>query len=174
VTKHAEEGATLTSEYEYDEAGNILLNHTYSPSTTYSNDHMKYNAANEICAIATSAPSAFAALRQHRETQLLERAVAGPAYGDLDLVFANELGAPIHPQRLRSCLASSRSAAGIPPGSLHVLRHAAATLALDAGVSLHVRRCPSRRRPQDAAQHLRAPAGVGRRGGCERPCIGVG
>ncbi len=57
VTKSGSEAASLTSEYEYDHAGNMLLNHTYSPSTTYTNEHMKYNAANEICAIATSAPS---------------------------------------------------------------------------------------------------------------------
>jgi RHS repeat-associated protein len=61
VTKPTAGGAaTLTSEYEYDHAGNILTNHTYSPSTTYSNNHNKYNAANEICAIATTAPSACA------------------------------------------------------------------------------------------------------------------
>jgi RHS repeat-associated protein len=50
-------GTPLTSEYEYDKAGNMLLNHTFSPSTTYTNEHMKYNEANEICAIATTAPS---------------------------------------------------------------------------------------------------------------------
>ncbi|HEX3432723.1 MAG TPA: RHS repeat-associated core domain-containing protein, partial [Solirubrobacteraceae bacterium] len=50
-------GTQLTSEYEYDPAGNMKLNHTYSPSTTYTNEHMRFNAANEICRIATSAPS---------------------------------------------------------------------------------------------------------------------
>jgi RHS repeat-associated protein len=53
--------ATLTSEYGYDNAGNMLVNHTYSPTTTYTNNREKYNAANEICAIATSAPPACAA-----------------------------------------------------------------------------------------------------------------
>jgi RHS repeat-associated protein len=48
---------SLTSEYEYDKAGNMLLNHTYSSGTTYANEHMKYNGANEICAIATTTPS---------------------------------------------------------------------------------------------------------------------
>jgi RHS repeat-associated protein len=57
VTKPGAEAATLTSEYEYDPAGNMKLNHTYSPSTTYSNNHNKYNTANEICAIATTTPS---------------------------------------------------------------------------------------------------------------------
>jgi RHS repeat-associated protein len=35
----------------------MLLNHTYSPSTTYTDEYMKYNADNEICAIATKKPS---------------------------------------------------------------------------------------------------------------------
>ncbi len=55
--------ATLTgsparvSEYKYDNAGNMELNHTYAGETTYTNERMKYNAANEICAIATTTPS---------------------------------------------------------------------------------------------------------------------
>lgn len=58
VTTNEIGGATtLTSEYAYDNTGNMLLNHTFSPSTTYTNEHMKYNAANEICAIATTTPS---------------------------------------------------------------------------------------------------------------------
>jgi RHS repeat-associated protein len=48
------------SEYEYDNAGNMKLNHTYTGETTYTNEHMKYNVANEICAIATTTPSACA------------------------------------------------------------------------------------------------------------------
>jgi RHS repeat-associated protein len=58
ITKPMPKGsATLTSKYEYDAAGNTLLNHTYSPSTTYTDEYMKYNAANEICAIASKKPS---------------------------------------------------------------------------------------------------------------------
>jgi hypothetical protein len=34
-------------------------------------------------------PEAVDALRRHRETQLLERDFAGPAYTDRDLVFAS-------------------------------------------------------------------------------------
>jgi RHS repeat-associated protein len=61
VTKPAAGGAaTLTSEYKYDEAGNMTINHTFSPTTTYSKNYDKYNAANEICAIATTAPAACA------------------------------------------------------------------------------------------------------------------
>ena len=78
------------------------------------------------------------ALRQHRDAQLLERTVAGDAYADQDLVFADELGSPIHPQRLTEWFRKRRKAAGIPSGSLHVLRHTAATLALTSGVPVHI------------------------------------
>jgi integrase len=85
-------------------------------------------------------PATVDALRHHRETQQLERDLAGPAYDDGDLVFADELGAPIHPQRLTEWFGKRRKAAGITSGSLHVLRHTAATLALTATppVPLHV------------------------------------
>ena len=39
-------------------------------------------------------------LRRHRDTQLLERDLAGRAYGDHDLLFCDEPGRPTHPQRL--------------------------------------------------------------------------
>jgi hypothetical protein len=45
-------------------------------------------------------PVTVDALRRHRDAQLLERDFAGPAYRDRDLVFANELGDPIIPERL--------------------------------------------------------------------------
>lgn len=77
-------------------------------------------------------------LRQHREAQLLERAFAGEAYVDNDLVFADELGCPIYPQRLTEAFLRQRKAAGLPSGSLHVLRHTHATLALTLGVPVHV------------------------------------
>lgn len=77
-------------------------------------------------------------LRAHRETQLLERALAGDAYQDGDLVFCDELGGPIHPQRLTEWFGQHRKAAGILTGTLHTLRHTAATLALTSGVPVHI------------------------------------
>ena len=50
-----------------------------------------------------------------------------------DLVFCDELGRPIYPQRLTESFARHRKAAGIPVGSLHVLRHTAATIGLSEG-----------------------------------------
>jgi integrase len=85
-------------------------------------------------------PDTLDSLRRHREDQQLERDLAGPAYTDGDLVFCDELGRPIHPQRLTQWFGKLRRAAGIPTGSLHVLRHTAATIALtaDPPVPLHV------------------------------------
>lgn len=53
-------------------------------------------------------------------------------------MFRNELGGPIHPQRLTQWFSEQRKAAGIPTGTLHTLRHTAATLALTAGVPVHI------------------------------------
>ena len=77
-------------------------------------------------------------LHEHRDVQLAERAFAGPAYVDHDLVFADALGRPIHPQRLTEAFGKARKAAGLATGTLHVLRHTAATLALTNGVPVHV------------------------------------
>ena len=78
------------------------------------------------------------ALRRHRDAQRLERDLAADAYEDRDLVFADELGRPIHPQQASVWFRKHRKAAGIPTGSLHVLRHTATTIALVSGVPLHV------------------------------------
>jgi integrase len=78
------------------------------------------------------------ALRRHRIAQLLERDFAGDAYVDSDLVFADELGGAIHSQRLTEWFGKHRKAAGIPSGSLHVLRHTAATIVLTSGVPVHI------------------------------------
>jgi integrase len=77
-------------------------------------------------------------LRQHIETRLLERDLAGEAYEDHDLVFADELGRLTQPTRLSRAFVRLRKAAGIPSGSLHILRHTSATIALTEGVPLHI------------------------------------
>jgi site-specific recombinase XerD len=75
-------------------------------------------------------------LRRHLEVQTLERDVAGEAYEDGDLVFCNELGGVIQAQRLTNVFSGPGKAAGIPKGSLHVLRHTCATFALSKGIDL--------------------------------------
>jgi integrase len=83
-------------------------------------------------------PATVDALRAHLAVQRLERDLAADAYADQDLVFCNEIGEPIHPQALTALFTNHRKAAGIPSGTLHVLRHTAATIALTRGVPLHV------------------------------------
>ena len=83
-------------------------------------------------------PQTVEALREHRATQLLEREFAADAYRDGDLVFCDQLGGPISPHRLTEWFRQHRTAAGIPTGTLHTLRHTAATLALTAGVPVHI------------------------------------
>jgi integrase len=79
-------------------------------------------------------PETVRILREHRETQVLKRDFAGDAYEDKDLVFADPLGGPIHPQTLTKAFAKQRKTAGLSTGTLHVLRHTAATLALTEGI----------------------------------------
>jgi integrase len=83
-------------------------------------------------------PETVRLLAGHREAQLLERDLAGPAYVDADLVFANELGGAIRPPRLTEWFGRHRMAARIPTRTLHILRHTAATLALTEGVPVHI------------------------------------
>jgi integrase len=75
---------------------------------------------------------------RHREAQLVERALAGDAYQDGDLVFCDELGGPIPPNRLSEQFLRHRKAARIPTGSMHILRHTAATLMLTSREPVHV------------------------------------
>jgi integrase len=78
------------------------------------------------------------ALRNHRAAQLVERALAGDAYSDQDLVFCDELGAPIHPQRLTETFAAHRKSAGLAVGTPHTLRHTHTTHLLTNKVPIHV------------------------------------
>jgi integrase len=78
------------------------------------------------------------ALEAHRETQLLDRELAADAYEDRDLIFADELGGIINPQRLTEKFAALRETAGIRRGRLHDVRHTAATHLLTRGVPVHI------------------------------------
>jgi integrase len=77
------------------------------------------------------------ALERHRQTQTVERALAGDSYTDRDLIFCDELGGVLHPQRLTEAFNAHRRAAGITPGRLHDVRHSVATHLLTAGVPVH-------------------------------------
>jgi integrase len=79
-----------------------------------------------------------AALQRHKGAQKVERSLAGDAYEDHDLVFVDELGRPINPQRLTEGFGELRKSAGIRPGRLRDLRHTSATHLLTAGVPVHI------------------------------------
>ena len=73
-------------------------------------------------------------LQQHRIKQLEERLLAGTAYEDRNLVFANTLGLPLHPSTLRQAWLSIVQAAGLKGVRFHDLRHAHASLLVAQGV----------------------------------------
>jgi integrase len=75
-----------------------------------------------------------AALRRHSAVLARERLAAGTAWTDSGLVFVDELGRGLHPQRLTDLFQQASDAAGLPRIRLHDLRHTSATLALVAGV----------------------------------------
>ena len=58
---------------------------------------------------------------------------AGDAYEDHDLIFCDELGRPIVPNRLTEKFGDLRKRAKIRPGRLHDVRHSAATHLLSSG-----------------------------------------
>ena len=70
-------------------------------------------------------------LRHHRATQL-EAQPGWPRVCDQDLVFCDGSLVPRSPQLLTTWFARQRKAAGIPTGTLHILRHTSATIALSA------------------------------------------
>lgn len=78
---------------------------------------------------------AVEALKAHRIRQNEERLARGPAWEDLDLAFANELGRPVERQNLqRRSFAPLLERAGLRHIRFHDLRHSAATLLLAQGV----------------------------------------
>jgi integrase len=79
-----------------------------------------------------------AALEEHRERQLAGRELAGDAYVDRDLIFCDELGNPINPQRMTEWFGTLRAKAAIRTGRLHDVRHSHATHLLTSGIPVHI------------------------------------
>lgn len=75
-----------------------------------------------------------AALREHRRLQNKERLALGEAWADGDLVFCDEAGRELHPNRFSRAFSSAAKRARVRPIRLHDLRHTWATLALQAGI----------------------------------------
>jgi integrase len=79
-------------------------------------------------------PETVATLQAHRRRQLEERVAAGDAWRDADLVFCDQLGGPLHPDRFTRAFGAAARRAGVKQIRLHDLRHTWATLALQAGI----------------------------------------
>ena len=79
-----------------------------------------------------------AALREHKARQLADGDTAGGRWAETGYVFATLTGKPVGPDRLTRLFRKLVAASGLPPVTLHGLRHGAATLALAAGTDLKV------------------------------------
>ena len=82
--------------------------------------------------------STISALREHRARQQAERAAAGTRWTETRYVFTTKTGKPFGPDRMTRLFRTVVAASGLPPVTLHGLRHGAATLALAAGTDLKV------------------------------------
>jgi integrase len=80
----------------------------------------------------------IAALREHQLRQRAERAAAGTRWTDTGYVFTTAAGGPVSPDRLTRLFRALVADSGLPPVTLHGLRHGAATLALAGGTDLKV------------------------------------
>jgi integrase len=80
----------------------------------------------------------IAALRAHQARQQAEQDVAGGRWQDTGYVFTTRTGKPVGPDRLTRLFRRLVAGSGLPPVTLHGLRHGAATLALAAGTDLKV------------------------------------
>lgn len=73
------------------------------------------------------------ALRQHRYRQQVERETAGERWVESGHVVTFPDGRPLSSDRLTRIFAAFVGASGLPPVTIHGLRHGAATMALAAG-----------------------------------------
>ena len=80
----------------------------------------------------------IAALRAHHAGQQAERAAAGWRWAETGYVFTTVTGKPVGPDRLTRLFRRLVADSGLPPVTLHGLRHGAATLALAAGTDLKI------------------------------------
>jgi integrase len=80
----------------------------------------------------------IAALREHRFRQQAERTAAGLRWTGTGYVFTTKAGKPVGPDRVTRLFRRLVADAGLPPVTLHGLRHGAATLVLAAGTDLKV------------------------------------
>ncbi|PZR62535.1 MAG: site-specific integrase [Chloroflexi bacterium] len=78
------------------------------------------------------------ALRDHRRRQLAERLAAGSRWSDADLVFTTAIGTALDSRNVTRYLQRHLDRLGLPRQRFHDLRHAFATLMIEAGEDLGV------------------------------------
>jgi integrase len=77
-------------------------------------------------------------LKRHRSKQARARLQWASAWEDNDLVFPREDGSPTNPDLVSRRFKQLLTEAGLPEITLHMGRHTAATLALEAGVDIKI------------------------------------
>lgn len=77
-------------------------------------------------------------LRTQKIAQAEEKLKAGELYNDINLVFCNEMGQPVHYKTISKVLYRAAKKAGISHVNLHALRHTFATRGLEKGIELKV------------------------------------
>jgi integrase len=78
-------------------------------------------------------PSALEVLKEWRKRWFEERLSLGPDWPETDLIFPSEAHTPMHPRNFLRTYKSLLERAGLPPLSLHALRHTFATMLLAEG-----------------------------------------
>ena len=86
----------------------------------------------------TLAPETVALLRDVQGAQILAREEAAPLWQEQGYVFTQADGSPVLPDRLTQEFAALTKALEMPPLTFHGLRHAFATMALQANINSKV------------------------------------
>jgi len=83
-------------------------------------------------------PNMLPVLKAHKERQEAEKALAGSAWNQKNLVFCSSVGTVIEPRRIRTTMKKITDAANMDPITFHALRHTFATRMLEANVPAKV------------------------------------
>jgi integrase len=118
-------------------------------------------------------PSLVALLKEHRERQNAEEALAGVVYRRGGYLFCKEDGTPYHPKFFTDQFRALCMSTGVPVIVLHDVRHSSATVGADHGVPQHAmqrrRGHAQSRTTQDVYTHgprILNGSPTGRLGGC--------
>lgn len=79
-------------------------------------------------------PDVVEVLKEHRKQQSQEKEALGESWTDFGLVFASEVGTPIHPRNFYRTWRGLLEKTGVPPARLHDLRHLHVSLLINKDV----------------------------------------